>query len=186
MKKQGAKDPKDSIGKSRLKNSTGKGEARVYHEFKRKLSRMRAQGKEIQDTLDGKENLDSYDFNWTLPSASEDTFRGLKTHIRHLRRKKAKICEVLESVSQVVSEDKDWILESMEEDDESKTEKFDEGRRGGAEPEMTEADAKRMFYVVASVSYGGRCSRGGYLGKGGCDQGNMEQVESDSWRRRAT
>ena len=31
-----------SIGKSRLENSTGKGEARVYHEFKRKLFRMRA------------------------------------------------------------------------------------------------------------------------------------------------
>ena len=96
---------------------------------------MRAQAKEIQDTLDGKENLDQYDFNWTLPSASEDTLRGLKIHIRHLRRKKAKMCELLESVSQVVSEDKetgpqvvsedketgklkDGILESMEEDDE--------------------------------------------------------------------
>ena len=74
--------------------------------------------------------------------------RGLKTHFRHLRRKKAKIFEVLkngsqvapedkETVPQVVSEDKetgklkDEIRESMEEDDESKTEKFDEGRRGG-------------------------------------------------------
>ena len=58
MKKQGAKDLKDSIGKSRLENSTGKGEARVCHEFKQKLFRMRAQVKEIQDKLDGKENLD--------------------------------------------------------------------------------------------------------------------------------
>ena len=33
----------------------------------------------------------------------------------------------------------------MEEDNESKTEKFDEGKRGGAEPEITEADAKRAF-----------------------------------------
>ena len=59
------------------------------------------------------------------------------------------MCEVLESVSQVVSEDKetgkmkDGILESMEEDDESKTGKFDEGRRCGAEPEDIDADAKR-------------------------------------------
>ena len=56
MKKQGAKDPKDSIGKSRLENSTGKDKARGIHELKRKLFRMRAQVKEIQDTLDGKEN----------------------------------------------------------------------------------------------------------------------------------
>jgi len=98
-----------------------------------------------QDTLDEKENLDQYNFNWILPSASEDTFCGLKTHIRHLRRKKAKICELLESVSRVVSEDKetgpqvdsedketgklkDGILGGMEEDDESKPEKFDEGK----------------------------------------------------------
>ena len=47
VKKQGAKDPKDSIGKSRLEKSTGKGEARGILEFKRKLLRMRAQVKEI-------------------------------------------------------------------------------------------------------------------------------------------
>ena len=80
LKKPEAKDPKASIGKSRLENSTGKGEARVIHEFKRKLFRIRAQVKEIQDTLDGKEILDQYNFNWTLPSASVDTLRGLKTH----------------------------------------------------------------------------------------------------------
>ena len=34
-------------------------------------------------------------------------------------------------------------LKSMEKDDESKTEKFDEDRRGGAEPEDTEALGKR-------------------------------------------
>ena len=112
--------------------------------------------------LDGKENLDQYDFNWTLPSASEDTLRGLKTHFRHLRRKKAKMCEVLENgsqvapedketVPQVVSEDKetgkleDGILESMEEDVSSTTEKFDEGKRGGAELEFTEADEIRQY-----------------------------------------
>ena len=33
----------------------------------------------------------------------------------------------------------------MEEDDEPKTENFDEGRKGGAEPEDTEADEKRKF-----------------------------------------
>ena len=33
MKKQEAKDPMGSIGKTRLENSTGKGEARVIHEF---------------------------------------------------------------------------------------------------------------------------------------------------------
>ena len=132
----------DSIGKSRLENSTGKGEARGIHQFKRELFRMRAQVKEFQDKLDGKKILDHYDFNWTPPRAPEDTLSGLQTHIRHLRRKKAKMCELLESVSQVVSEDKetgelkDEILESMEEDDESKTEKFDEGRRGGAESEV--------------------------------------------------
>jgi hypothetical protein len=151
----------DSIGKSRLENSTGKGEARGIHQFKRELFRMRAQVKELQDKLDGKKILDHYDFNWTPPSASEDTSSGLQTHIRHLRRKKAKMCELLESVSQVVFEDKETdpqvvsedetgklkegILESMEEDVASMTEKFDEGKRGGAEPEVTEADVKRMF-----------------------------------------
>ena len=112
--------------------------------------------------LDGKENLDQYDFNWTLPSASEDTLSGLKAHFRHLRRKKAKICEVLKNGSQVAPEDKetvphvvsegketgkleDGLLESMEEDAASMTEKFDEGKRGGAEPEVTEAHVKRMF-----------------------------------------
>ena len=68
---------------------------------------------------------------------------------------------MLESVSQVVFEDKETdpqvvsedetgklkegILESMEEDVASMTEKFDEGKRCGAEPEVTEADVKRMF-----------------------------------------
>ena len=64
--------------------------------------------------------------------------RGLKIHIRHLRRKKAKMCELLENVSRVASEDKetgpqvvsedketgklkDGILGSMEEDDKSQT-----------------------------------------------------------------
>ena len=151
----------DSIGKSRVKNSTGKGEARGIHQFKRELFRMRAQVKELQDKLDGKKILDHYDFNWTPPSAPEDTLSGLQTHIRHLHRKKAKMCELLESVSQVVFEDKETdpqvvsedetgklkegILESMEEDVASMTEKFDEGKRGGAEPEVTEADAKRLF-----------------------------------------
>ena len=68
------------------------------------------------------------------------------------------MCEVLENGSQVVPEDKDTvpqvvsedketgklkdgILESMEEDDESNPEKFDEGKKGGAEPEIIEADA---------------------------------------------
>ena len=71
------------------------------------------------------------------------------------------MCEVFENGSQVVFEDKETdpqvvsedetgklkegILGSMEQDDESKIEKFDEGRRGGAEPEMTEADQKLMF-----------------------------------------
>jgi len=152
----------EGIGKSRLENLTGKGEARVIHEFKRKLSRMRAQVKKTQDMLDEKENLDQCDFNWTLPSASEETLRGLKTHLRHLRRKEEKMREVLgtgsqvapedkETVPQVVSEDKktgkleDGLLESMEEDAASMTEKFDEGKRGGTKPEINEADEKRMF-----------------------------------------
>ena len=144
-----------------MKNSTGKGEARGIYQFKRELFRMRAQVKELQDKLDGKKILDHYDFNWTPPSAPEDTLSGLQTHIRHLHRKKAKMCELLQSVSQVVFEDKETdpqvvsedetgklkegILESMEEDVASMTEKFDEGKRGGAEPEVTEADAKRLF-----------------------------------------
>ena len=157
---RGTKEPKD--GKIRLENSTRKGEVRKIHEYKRKLSMMQAQVKEIQDKLDGKDGLDPCDFNWTPPSASEDTLCGLKTHILYLRRKKAKMCEVLENGSQVVSEDKETcpqvvsedketgklkerILESMEEDDESKTEKFDEGRRGGTESEVTEADQKLAF-----------------------------------------
>lgn len=147
----------DSIGKSRLENSTGKGEARGIHQLKRELFRMRAQVKGLQDKLDGKKILDHHDFNWTPPSASEGTSSGLQTHIRHSRRKIAKMRELLESVSQVVFEDKETdpqvvseddkegILESMEEDVASMTEKFDEGKGGGAEPELTEADVKRMF-----------------------------------------
>ena len=84
--------------------------------------------------LDGKGSFDQYDFNWTPPSVSEETPRGLKTHIRHLRRKKTAMCKLLESVSEVVPED-----------DESKTEKFDEGRKGGVEPKVSEAEAKRGF-----------------------------------------
>eukprot|EP00617_Octactis_speculum_P020438 CAMPEP_0185749956 /NCGR_PEP_ID=MMETSP1174-20130828/8667_1 /TAXON_ID=35687 /ORGANISM="Dictyocha speculum, Strain CCMP1381" /LENGTH=78 /DNA_ID=CAMNT_0028426281 /DNA_START=218 /DNA_END=451 /DNA_ORIENTATION=+ len=33
----------------------------------------------------------------------------------------------------------------MEEDDKSKIEKFDKGKRGGAEPEINEAEKKRRF-----------------------------------------
>ena len=83
----------DSIGKSRVKNSTGKGEARGIHQFERELFRMRAQVKEIQDKLDGKKILDHYDFNWTPPSAPEDTLSGIQTHIRHLRRKQTAMCK---------------------------------------------------------------------------------------------
>ena len=50
----------DSIGKSRVKNSTGKGEARGIHQFKRELFRMRAQVKGLQDKLDGKKILDHH------------------------------------------------------------------------------------------------------------------------------
>ena len=146
LKKQGTKDPKES---SQSKKLTGKANALRILDLKRKqLSSLRTQVKETQKMLDGKGSFDQYDFNWTLPSAREDTLCGLKTHIRHLRRKKAKMCEVLEHGSQVLSEDKetcpqvvsedketgklkDGILEIMEKDDESKPEKFDEGKRGG-------------------------------------------------------
>ena len=104
---------------------------RVILEFERKLLKIRAQVKEIQDTLDGKENLDQYDFNWTLPSASEDTLRGLKTHILHLRRKKAKMCEVLENGSRVVSENKETCPQIVSEDKE--TGKLKEGIRESME-----------------------------------------------------
>ena len=111
--------------------------------------------KEIQDTLDGKENLDQCDFNWTPPSAPEDTLSGIQTHIRHLRRKQTAMCKWLESVSEVgPEEDKSKAeLKSMEKDDESKTEKFDEDRRGGAEPEDTEALGKRKcLWMLQSLA----------------------------------
>ena len=136
LKKQGTKDPKVSIGKSQSKKLTGKANALRILDFKRKLSSLRTQVKKTQGMLDGKENLDQYDFNWTPPSAPEDTLSGLQTHIRHLRRKKAKMCKLLESVPQVVSED--GLLESMEEDVASMTEKFVEGK-----PFIIEADTKR-------------------------------------------
>ena len=101
------------------------------------------QVKEIQDTLDGKDGLDPCDFIWTPPSVSKDTLRGLRAHIRPLRRKKVEMCKLLESVPQVASEDKE--TGKLKEDFESKTEKFDEGKRGGAEPEIIEADAKRAY-----------------------------------------
>ena len=145
---RGTKEPKD--GKSRLENSTRKGEVREIHEYKRKLSMMQAQVKEIQDTLDGKDGLDPCDFNWTPPSVSKDTLRGLRVHIRHIRRKKVEMCKLLESVPQVVSEDKE--TGKLKEDFESKTEKFDEGKRGGAEPEISEAQLNRK------VSWMPQCS----------------------------
>jgi len=74
---------------------------------------------------------------------SKDTLRGLRVHIRHLRRKKVEMCKLLESVPQVVFEDKE--TGKLKEDVASKTEKFDEGKRGGAEPEIIEADAKRAY-----------------------------------------
>ena len=43
--RRGTKEPKD--GKSRLESSTRKGEVREIHEYKRKLSMMQAQVKEI-------------------------------------------------------------------------------------------------------------------------------------------
>ena len=58
---------------------------------------------------------------------------------------------MLERVPQLLSEDnetgklEEGILENMEEDDKSKIEKFDEGKSGGAEPEIKEAEARRMF-----------------------------------------
>ena len=152
LKKQGTKDPKES---SQSKKLTGKANALRILDLKRKqLSSLRTQVKETQKMLDGKGSFDQYDFNWTLPSAPEDALCGLNTHIRHLRRKKAKMCELLESVSQVVFEDKETdpqvvsedetgklkegILESMEEDVASMTEKFVEGK-----PFIIEADTKR-------------------------------------------
>ena len=51
--------------------------------------------------------------------------------------------KLLESVPQVVSEDKE--TGKLKEDFESKTEKFDEGKRGGAEPEITEAYENILF-----------------------------------------
>ena len=134
LKKQGTKDPKES---SQSKKLTGKANALRILDLKRKqLSSLRTQVKETQKMLDGKGSFDQYDFNWTLPSAPEDTLCGLNTHIRHLRRKKAKMCKLLESVPQVVSED--GLLESMEEDVASMTEKFVEGK-----PFIIEADTKR-------------------------------------------
>jgi len=188
----------DSIGKSRLENSTGKGEARGIHQLKRELFRMRAQVKGLQDKLDGKKISDHYDFNWTPPSASEGTSSGLQTHIRHSRRKIAKMRELLESVSQVVFEDKETdpqvvseddkegILESMEEDVASMTEKFDEGKRGGAEPEVTEADVKRMFLWSLQYRTEEDVPEEDILEKVGATKEVLEQDESDSWRRRAT
>ena len=146
LKKQGTKDLKKSIGKSQSKKLTGKANALRILGFKRKLSSLRTQVKKTQGMLDGKENLDQCDFNWTPPSAPEDTLSGIKTHIRHLRRKLTAMCKCLESVSEVgPEEDKPKAeLKSMEKDDESKTEKFDEDRRGGAEPEDTKAPLKRI------------------------------------------
>ena len=98
--------------------------------------------------------------------------------------------ELLESVSQVVFEDKETdpqvvseddkegILESMEEDVASMTEKFDEGKRGGAEPEMIEADEKRTFLWTLQSLAGDEPSED--IWKYGCDKGRMEQVDSDS------
>ena len=85
------------------------------------------------------------------PSVSQDTSCELKVHIRHLRRKKAAMCKLLKSDPQIVSEDKetgklkDGILENMEEDFEPKIENYDKGKRGSAEPEISEAKKERDF-----------------------------------------
>ena len=152
LKKQGTKDPKES---SQSKKLTGKANALRILDFKQKLSSLRTQVKKTQGMLDGKENLDQCDFNWTPPSASEDTLSGLQTHNRHLRRKQTAMCKWLESVSEVgPEEDKSKAeLKSMEKDDESKTEKFDEDRRGGAEPEDTEArGTRKRLWMLQSLA----------------------------------
>ena len=84
--------------------------------------------------LDEKGSFDQHDFNWTPPSVSQETLRELKIHIRHLCRKKTAMCKLLDNVSEV------------SEDDKSKTEKSDEGRKGGGESKVSEAQENRGFF----------------------------------------
>ena len=137
-----AKDPKNGIGKSQSKKLTRKVEARGIHDLKRKLASIQAKVKETQDMLEAKGIFNQYDFNWTPPSVSQETPRGLKTHIRHLCRKEAAMLKSLESVSEVSV-------------DKSKAEKFDEGRKGGAEPKVSEASIKRgVCWMLQCLSDG--------------------------------
>ena len=136
LKKQRAKDPKNGIGKSQSKKLTRKVEARGNLDYKRKLASTQAKVKKTQDMLEAKGIFNQHDFNWTPPSASQETLSGLKTHIRHLCRKEAAMLKLLECVPEVSVE-------------KSKAEKFDDGRRGGAEPKVSEADAKRE--IVAGL-----------------------------------
>ena len=103
----------NGIGKSQSKKLTRKVEARGILDYKRKLASTQAKVKETQDMLEAKGIFNQHDFNWTPPSVSEETLRGLKTHIRYLRRKKTAMCKLLESVFEVVSEEMDGILENI-------------------------------------------------------------------------
>ena len=142
-KKRGEKDSKDSIGKSQSKKLTGI-EMRKNDALKRELEAVQAKVKETQDILDGKDSFGQHDFkNWTPPSVSQETARGLKTLIRHSRRKVTAMRKLLESVPEVSAEDK------------STTEKLDEGRKGGGDSKGREAQAKRcVCWLLQSLSDG--------------------------------
>ena len=98
LKKQRAKDPKNGIGKSKSKKLIRKVEARGNLDYTRKLASIQAKVKKAQDMLEAKGIFNQYDFNWTPPSVSQETPRGLKTHIRHLCRKEAAMLKSLESL----------------------------------------------------------------------------------------
>ena len=82
--------------------------------------------------LDGQNNFGQHDFkNWTPPSVSQGTARGLKTLIRHSRRKVTAMRKLLASAPEVSEGNK------------STNEKLDEGRKGGGDSKVSKAQARR-------------------------------------------
>ena len=100
--------------------------------MKRELEAVQVEVKEAQSILDGENNIGQHDLkNWTPPSVSQVTPRGLKTHIRHYRGKLKVLRELPKRVSEVSEKDKSTI------------EKLDEGRKGGGDSKVREAQTKR-------------------------------------------
>ena len=134
LTKRGLEDPKDNIGN----------QMRGTHALRRELKAAQAEEKETLDMLEGQNNFGQHDFrNWTPPSVPQGTARGLKTLIRHSRRKVTAMRKLLARAPEVSEGNK------------SKNEKLDEGRKGGEDSKVIEAKQDRcLCWLLQCLSDG--------------------------------